>query len=163
GAFFQDAGVDGLLDLSRAVARPELLGQAIVESDIPEAARAEILVRALKSDWEKHHDLAIGMVSMWVFVAGREWAEQLFDRAQQEEWGERDVLIIVLALPPVGWVWALAQRAGLATEKAYWRKVNVLWSRDDDSDPAYAVERLIEAGRARESVHLIGYHLHIGT
>lgn len=162
-AFFRDAGVDGLLDLSCAVARPHHLGHAIVDSGIPEAARVEILEHALKSDREKHHDLAAGMVWQWTFATGRDWAEQFLDQALGEGWGERAVLTVLLALPSVGWAWALAQRAGPAIEKAYWKRVNVLWSKDDDSDPAHAVEKLIEAGRARESVHLIGYHLHTGT
>jgi len=62
----------------------------------------------------------------------------------------------------MGWVWKLAKRAGEVIERSYWKRLNILWSKEDDADPAYAVEKLIEVGRARASVHFIGYHLHDG-
>ncbi|MGY3591735.1 hypothetical protein ACVIGB_008684 [Bradyrhizobium sp. USDA 4341] len=38
----------------------------------------------------------------------------------------------------------------------------IRWSKEDDADPTYAVEKLIAAGRARAALHFIGYHLHDG-
>ncbi|MFX4982804.1 hypothetical protein ABTB81_19575, partial [Acinetobacter baumannii] len=86
-------------------------------------------------------------------------ADSLFDEALQGAWGDKALLTILLALPSTGWVWNLAKRAGEAIEASYWKRLNILWSKEDDADPAYAVEKLIEAGRARASIHFIGYHL----
>jgi transcriptional regulator with XRE-family HTH domain len=160
--FFQENGIDKLFELADAVTQAGYLGQAIVESGIAEDARKEILVRAVKSDRDKDHDLARGMAWTWQHSADREWAEGLAGEALQNGWGERAVLTILLALPSTKWVWAIAKSAGPTIEAAYWKKVPILWAKDEDSDTSYAVEMLIAVGRARDSVHLIGYHLHDG-
>jgi transcriptional regulator with XRE-family HTH domain len=160
--FVQDNGIDKLFDLANTVTQAGYLGQAIVESGIAGEVRNEILARALKSDSDKEHDLARGMIWTWQASAGRLWAEGLADEALRNGWGERAILTILLALPSTGWLWAIAKRAGPTIEGEYWKKVPVLWAKDDDSDASYAVDMLIAAGRARDSVHLIGYHLHGG-
>jgi hypothetical protein len=109
---------------------------------------------------EKDQTFARGLVWTWYFAASREWAESLFDEALQAEWGYEAILTILLALPSTDWVRKLAKRAGETIEAAYWKRLNVFWSKGDDSNPAYVVKKLIEAGRARASVHFIGYHLH---
>lgn len=160
--FFEENGIEKLFELANAVAETGYLGQAIVQASIPDKAREQILKRALKSEGEKEHFLARGMVATLQGIAGREWAESLADEALKEGWGDQSVLTILLSLPSTEWVWKLAERAGPAIEASYWRRVRVLWSQNDASDPSYAVEKLIEAGRARDGVHLIGYHLHTG-
>jgi hypothetical protein len=160
--FLRDNGTDRLFDLIDVVREPGYLGQSIVQSGLSEETRKQLLVRALKSEHDNHQMFARGIVSTWHYAAGREWAERLFDEALQNAWGDKALLTILLALPSIGWVWALTRRAGEAIERSYWKRLNILWSREDDSDPAYAVEKLIEAGRARASVTFIGYHLHAG-
>jgi len=56
----------------------------------------------------------------------------------------------------------MLNRAGEAVEHAYWKATRIQWNRDEEFDPTYAVEKLIEAGRARASIHLIGMYLHDG-
>lgn len=160
--FLRDNGTDKLFDLIDLVREPGFLGQAITESTVPEGARKELLVRALRSERDTHQTFARGLIWSWYFSAGRKWAEDLFDEALQEAWGEKALLTILLALPSSGWVWTLARRAGKAIEGLYWKRLNILWSKEEDADPAYAVEKLIEAGRARASVHFIGFYLHDG-
>ncbi|CCD86689.1 conserved protein of unknown function [Bradyrhizobium sp. ORS 285] len=160
--FLRDNGTERLLDLIDAVREPGYLGQSIAETSVPENTRRELLVRALRSEREKDQAFARGLVWSWYFAAGRGWAESLFDEALQGAWGDKGLLTILLALPSTGWVWSLAKRAGEAIETSYWKRLNILWSKEDDADPAYAVEKLIEAGRARASIHFIGYHLHDG-
>ncbi|MEZ2142245.1 XRE family transcriptional regulator [Bradyrhizobium sp. DN5] len=160
--FLQDNGSERLFELIDVVREPGYLGQSIAESRLPEETRKQLLVRALKSEDDKHQMFARGIVATWHSSAGREWAEGLFDQAQREAWGDKALLTILLALPSTGWVWALASRAGENIEDSYWKRLNILWSKDDDADAAYAVEKLIEVGRARASVSFIGYHLHDG-
>ncbi|MDD1537407.1 MULTISPECIES: helix-turn-helix domain-containing protein [unclassified Bradyrhizobium] len=160
--FLESNGVDALFDLVGTVREPGYLGQAIAESNLPENIRKELLVRALRSERKTDQDFARGIVWAWHFAAGREWVEALFDEALRNTWGEDALLTILLALPSAGWVWQLAKRAGETVEERYWKKLPLQWNREDDSDPAYAVEKFIEAGRARTSVHLIGLHLHGG-
>ena len=160
--FLRDNGTERLFDLIDVVREPGYLGQSIAESGLSLDTRKELLVRALRSDRDKDQTFARGLVWTWCFAVGREWVEGLFDEALREAWGDKALLTILLALPATGWVWALARRAGEAIEGLYWKQLNILWSKEDDADPAYAVEKLIQAGRARGSVHFIGYHLHDG-
>ena len=161
--FFQENGIDKLFELANAVAQAGYLGQAMVKfAGIAVEARNEILARALKSDSDKEHDLARGMIWTWQASAGRTWAEGLANEALRNGWGERAILTILLALPSTGWLWAIAKRAGPMIEGEYWKKVPVLWVKDDKSHASYAVDMLIAAGRARDSVHLMGFHLHGG-
>ncbi|TWB93196.1 Xre family transcriptional regulator [Bradyrhizobium macuxiense] len=160
--FLQDHGTESLFELIDVVREPGYLGQSIAESSLPENTRKELLVRALRSEREKDQAFARGLVWTWYFAAGPEWAEGLFDEALRGAWGDKALLTILLALPVTGWVWALTRRADEAIEGSYWKRLNILWSKEDDADPAYAVEKLIEAGRARAAVHFIGYHLHDG-
>jgi transcriptional regulator with XRE-family HTH domain len=158
--FLQDNGTARLFDLVEVVREAGFLGQAIAESGLPGTTRKELLVHALRSEREKDQTFARGLVWTWHFAAGREWAESLFDEALQAEWGNEAILTILLALPSTDWVWKLAKRAGVTIEATYWKRLNVFWTAGDDSNPEYVVEKLIEAGRARASVHFIGYHLH---
>jgi transcriptional regulator with XRE-family HTH domain len=160
--FLRDNGTERLFELLDVVREPGFLGQSIAESGLPEETRKQLLVRALKSEHDKHQMFARGIVATWHGSTGREWAEGLFDEALRGTWGDKALLTILLALPSTGWVWALASRAGKNIEDSYWQRLNIRWSKEDDADPAYAVEKLIEAGRARASVSFIGYHLHDG-
>jgi uncharacterized membrane-anchored protein YhcB (DUF1043 family) len=158
--FLRDNGTERLFELIDVVREPGYLGQSIAESGLPENTRKELLVQALRSERETHQTFARGLVWAWYFAAGREWAESLFDEALQGAWGDKALLTILLALPSTGWVWALTRQAGEAIEDSYWKRLNILWSKEDDADPAYAVEKLIAAGRARAGIHFIGFHLH---
>lgn len=160
--FLKKHGTDAMFDLIEVVREPGFLGQSIVQSNLAEDNRQELLVRALKGEHDRDQLFARGIVATWYFRAGREWAESLFDEALQGAWGDTALLTILLALPSTGWVWALARRAGKNIEDSYWKRLNILWSKEDDADPTYAVQKLIEAGRARASISFIGYHLHDG-
>src|SRR5262249_5905423 len=148
-----------LFNLIEVVREPGFLGQAIAQSVLREETRKQLLVRALKSVHDNDQMFARGIVATWHHIAGREWAEALFDEALQGAWGDKAILTILLALPSAGWVWTLARRAGKVIERSYWTRLNMLWSRED-ADPAYAIEKLIEVGRARASVQFIGMQLH---
>lgn len=160
--FLRENGTESLFHLIDVVREPGYLGQSIAKSGLPEETRKQILVRALKSEHDKHQMFARGIVATWYHAAGREWAESLFDEALLGAWGDKALLTILLALPSTAWIWSLAKRAGEAIEASYWKQLNILWSKEDDADPAYAIEKLIEAGRARASIQFIGYHLHDG-
>ncbi|MBB4395075.1 helix-turn-helix transcriptional regulator [Bradyrhizobium sp. ERR14] len=162
-AFLRDHGPEKLFELIDAVREPGYLGRSVAESNLSEDIRKQLLVRALKSEDDKHQLFARGLVATWHGSAGREWAEKLFDEALRDAWGEKALLTILLALPWSGWVWELARHAGDNTESAYWKRTHLQWPREPDFEPAYAVEQLIKAGRARASINLIGMYLHGGT
>lgn len=161
-AFLRDHGPEKLFELIDVVREPGYLGQSIAESSLPEEIRKQLLVRGLKSADDKHQMFARGIVATWHGRTGREWAESLFDEALRGSWGEKALLTILLALPWSGWVWQMASHAGATVENAYWKRTSIQWNREEGLEPTYAVEKLIQAGRARVSVHLIGMYLHDG-
>ncbi len=162
-ALLRAHGTERFFDLIETVREPGFLGQAIAQSDAPEDIQRTLLVQALRSERDADQVFARGLVWTKYRSAGRAWAEGLFDEALKGDWGDKALLTILLALPAAGWVWSLTKRAGEVIEALYWKRFNILWSKEDDADPTYVVEKLIEAGRARASVHFIGYHLHGGT
>jgi transcriptional regulator with XRE-family HTH domain len=161
-AFLRDYGPEKLFELIDTVREPGFLGQSIAESGLSDDTRKQLLIRALKSEDDKHQMFARGIVATWLGSTGRDWAEGLFDEALRGAWGEKALLTILLALPWAGWVWAMAGRAGATVENAYWKRTGIQWNREEEFDPTYAVEKLIHAGRARVSIHLIGMYLHDG-
>ncbi|MDF0579227.1 helix-turn-helix domain-containing protein [Bradyrhizobium yuanmingense] len=161
-ALLSNQGTEKLFDLVATVREPGSLGQAVAESGLPEDVQRALLVRALRSGRDADQTFARGLVWAEHRRAGRKWAEALFEEALQDGWGEPALLSVLLPLPWSDWVWRLAGRAGTATENAYWKTTRIQWSRDEEFEPACAVEKLIEAGRARASIHLIGLHLHDG-
>jgi uncharacterized membrane-anchored protein YhcB (DUF1043 family) len=160
--FLRDNGTEKLFELIDVVREPSFLGQSIAEATLPEKTRKELLVRALRSERDTHQAFARGLVWAWHRAASREWSESLFDEALQGAWGDKALLTILLALPATGWVWAMTRQAGEAVEASYWKRFPILWGKEDDADPVYAIEKLIAVGRARDSIHFIGYHLHDG-
>jgi uncharacterized membrane-anchored protein YhcB (DUF1043 family) len=161
-AFLRDHGPEKLFELIDVVREPGYLGQSIVESGLSEDIRKQLLVQALKSEDDKHQMFARGIVATWHGSTDHEWSEDLFDEALRGAWGEKALLTILLALPWAGWVWQLAARAGATVENAYWKRTAIQWNREEGLEPTYAVEKLIQAGRARASIHLIGMYLHDG-
>jgi hypothetical protein len=61
--FLRDNGTERLFDLIDVVREPGYLGQSIAESGLPEETRKRLLVRALKSERDKHQMFARGIVA----------------------------------------------------------------------------------------------------
>jgi transcriptional regulator with XRE-family HTH domain len=161
-ALLQNQGTEKLFDLIAIVREPGFLGQAIAESAVAQDVRKALLERALRSERDVDQTFARGFVWAEHRRRGHEWAEALFNEALQDGWGNKALLSVLMPLPWWGGVWRMLNRAGEAVEHAYWKATRIQWNRDEEFEPTYAVEKLIESGRARASIHLIGMYLHDG-
>jgi len=152
---FEENGVDRVFDLARVVAEPICLGEAIVLSGIPQDACHQILKETLGSEDQNEQLLGRSMVETLLDIGAQEGAEGLFEQAVREGWGDQAVLNILRSLPSSELAHKLVQRTGSACQAEYWLRVSVVSTKGEFSDPSYAVDRLIEAGRARDAVHFI--------
>jgi transcriptional regulator with XRE-family HTH domain len=155
-ALLTDHGSDGIFRLAELSEAAGYLGAAL--GDEEPATRDAILTRALKSDKDKDHDLAHGMIVKVFQTEGEAWTKALIARAASEHWGTEAILIVLIALPAVRWVWDEAKALGEEIESLYWKRVPRFWFGENDADLIYATNKFLEARRARHVVDLLGMH-----
>jgi hypothetical protein len=150
---FREQGIDGVLNLARLVTGGAgYIGKALYDAG---ASNLEpLLAVAIRSDHVQDRDVAHGLV-VSLFNAGQPWALSLINRAQTEDWGQRALLIILRALPRQRWLWDQAAAAGPQIETAYWDTTSIVWI-DEGEEAAYAIQKLIAAGRAQHALQLAG-------
>lgn len=153
-ALFNDAGVAGILGLARLVENPGYIGKALYQSGIEPGDVDALIDAACRSDHAHERDVAHGLI-LCAFHDRREtWAEALIARAGS--WGDNAILTILRALPSNRWTWAQVSALGGDVLTTYWRRAPVLWIEGSGEDLAYAVRQLIDVGRARHAVALVG-------
>jgi hypothetical protein len=151
---YREHGIDGLLGLARVVTGGAgYVGKALCDAGV--ADLEPLLEVAIRSDHTQDRDVAHGLVVCLFNAGGQPWAQSLIDRARAEAWGERALLIILHALPQRRWVWDQAIAAGSDIETAFWDTTPIWWI-DEGEETAYAIQKLITAGRARYALHLAG-------
>ena len=152
-------GVEGALVLAESVDDPHAVGVCLVVGGIDIRERVEILDRSLKSTSDRLHMLAHGLIAA-SFQSQRElWAEQLIHTALRENWDERAILTILLALPQNRWLWGLAHQAGHEIELGYWQRMQIFSINDADQDIELPIEKLIAAERAHDAVTFLGHRI----
>jgi transcriptional regulator with XRE-family HTH domain len=152
---FAARGIDGILSLARLVSAAGYIGKALFEAGIDEAGLDALLEASLRSDDAHERDVAHGLI-ISVFQERKElWAGALIAKAREGNWGDTALLSILRALPQQRWTWDQVAQAGEGIEESYWRRAPVFWMGSDE-DTAFAVCKLIAAGRARHALHLAG-------
>ena len=153
----------GLLAFSATVQAHHALGVAIATAGVPDAKKHEILGYGLRANEQGLADLASGILGGLRVRAGDNGVsvtQALWRSAIDGGWKERAELRIVEHLPPEPSTWnALAARSE-ALSLSYWRTLPV-YSIPGDVEAAWVVDRLVEAGRARDALGWLGHN--IGT
>lgn len=104
-------------------------------------------------------DLADGMIA-WMFAEkGETWVNKLLDKARNEHWSAEAVTRVLCALPAQRWVWDRAAASGEAVSSLYWRRVHTFMINGDASEVTFAIEHLIQAGRALRAIDLAGHNV----
>ena len=156
-------GLNGLFALAHAVQEKGYLGQAVAEAEASNRGRRhEVLLRALLSEGEAGLGLARGMIITRYPLEDSRWAPDLLDEMERIGASKEVILEILLALPQSSGVWLLVQQTGADIETLYWKRVPILWIDRELEDTRFAVNKLIEVGRARHAVDLVGLRLHTG-
>jgi hypothetical protein len=153
-AVYADGGTEAILSLARLVDTGGYVGKALFDSGLPPAELDRIVDVAVRSDDQHERNVAYGLI-VSIFPDRKEpWAEALIDRARKSDWGDAAILTILRALPMRRWTWDQVARIGGEIEKSYWRTTPVFWMSEDGDERAYAIRKLISAGRARPALML---------
>ena len=158
GKLLAERGLDGITALARRARMPRLVGATVGGARIARAKKDEILALALRGAEAVDAELAEGMIARMFAEMGETWANKLLDRAKNEHWGAEAVTRVLCALPAQRWVWDCAA-ADSAVSSLYWKRVHPFLINGDAGEVTFAIERLIEAGRALHAIDLAGHNV----
>lgn len=153
---FKNKGIPAILDLARQVGSPGYIGKALYDSGISTVDVDALIEAAARSGDAHERDVAHGLVVSAFRDRKETWAEALIARAQTESWGDDALITVLLALPISRWIWDQVAPIGGETLKTYWRLVPIFWLDTENDDTVYAIRQLIDAGRARHALAIVG-------
>ena len=78
---------------------------------------------------------------------------------KSDRWGTDAIARILKALPEIKWTWQQAAAAGKEVEDTYWSQRHVFFINSSTADLVFAIEKLIEAHRAKHAIELVGHSL----
>jgi transcriptional regulator with XRE-family HTH domain len=155
-ALYAHGGIDAVFALAHAVEMPYLVGVAAAELKVKAAERDAILERGLKGHTRTDENFVHGMIVALHKLRGERWASRLLAKAVSKKWGTEPIVRILHALPRSRKTWEKAATIGREVEDRYWKQCNIYSIDLNGDDVAFAVEKLIGAGRARYAIHIIG-------
>ncbi|MDR5815078.1 helix-turn-helix domain-containing protein [Caballeronia sp. LZ033] len=156
-ALFNEGSATAILALARLVERAALIGDALYHQRLAESDLDTLVTGALRSDNSRERDVAQGLIVAALRDGKLPWVLALIGRVKAESWGGAALLTILHALPLDRSTWSEVAKAGGEIEEAYWRQVSVFWASEDENEVEFAVQRLIDVGRARSALWLAGH------
>jgi transcriptional regulator with XRE-family HTH domain len=154
---YAERGVAGVMALARLCELAGYIGKALHDAGLPADDLDAIIAAAVRSDDPRERDVAHGLIISSYHDRLTPWAAALIAKAEAGGWGDMALLTILRALPTDRWTWDQVERLGGEIETTYWRRAPVFWLSDDNAaDMAYAIRRLIDVGRARHALSLVG-------
>ncbi len=139
------------------------LGAAIAKTTASDTVKHALMKRGLLSNEPAEADVGLGILFGLKVHAGDKgdaWVRTLWRQAIAESWGDQAEMRIVHHLPPAASTWAEIETRSVSLTDAYWRTLSA-YRIPNDSDPAYAVERLLAVGRGRDAVSWLGHNIRI--
>ena len=156
---FRAGGLDALFALAAGTSSAGFIGVALRQPAVSDAEQQDIIKASLLRAEPRERDIAYGLITITFKDEGELWAERLINLARNETWGSEALLIILCALPQKRWTWEKAASLGEEIERQYWKSLPILWMEGEANDIEFAVQKLIDVGRAHHAVHLIGHEL----
>ena len=154
----QAQGHEGLLALAEAVKYPGFVGRDT--ADIIEGAPEQrvLLVETLGSANSSVRFFGQALVTRWQERHGEAWVDTMLAAPLTDD--HEKTAAFLLGLPFGKPTWDRVAGVDAAIGERYWREVQV-WLPQGVSldDMTFAVDRLIEHGRAFMALHLLGLHL----
>ena len=154
-----EGGIDAIFALAQTVELPYLVGEALAQLQLEPAKRDAILMGALTVPSRAHENVGLGIVKTIFRRDGEAWAARLLSHASSDRWGTEAIVRILTALPETKWTWQQAAAAGKEVEDTYWSRRSVFFINSSTADLVCAVEKLIEAHRAKHAIQLVGHSL----
>lgn len=158
-AIISELGVNGIFQFAQIVERPDFIGVDIAKHpDIQ--GKDIILARALTEGGSINQRLSSGMIFLMNQRDGTTWTDGLFAQAAAAKWSPDIIAHILISLPAKRETWQRAATLGKKIDNLYWKQNGVFWIEGNVADIEYAIEKLIEVGRANRTIELIGHALH---
>lgn len=155
-AVFADGGAEAILALARLVDTGGYIGKALYDAGVDASDLDPLLERAIRSGDARERDVAHGLIISMFRDRKEAWAADLIARAQRDAWGDVALITLLRALPISQWTWDQVAAIGGEVETTYWKRAPVLWVDEDSDAVCYAIHHLIDVGRARHALALIG-------
>ncbi len=153
---FAQGGPAAILALARHVETAGYIGKALYDAGVDVSVLDPLLETALRSDNPRERNLAHGLIISMFRDRKETWAADLIARVQRDFWGEVALVAILRALPVSQWTWDQVAAIGGEIEETYWKCAPVRWMDENGAAVGYAVRHLIDVGRARHALALVG-------
>lgn len=157
---YAESGLRGVQRLVTRVECPLILGSILAGSKLVKQEEDELLRKHLAAGDAAYAEFARGFVAGRVSNQGREWAEAKLAGVAQG-WSAEQKAELLGCLPCDQRTWDLAQSAGPAAEKRYWRIIPPYWIGIEDTEAA--TRKFLEFGRPYPAVALLADYSEQGT
>ena len=145
-------GVDRLI---REAKEPRLVGIAYLLASAAPDDPKQILKEFLEEETPAAQQFAHGLIAAGNYHRGWEWSESVLGLAVKERWCDPATTSFLLALPSERKVWKQVESFGASVRKAYWRRASFYPRNESLDDTLYAIEQMMDVGRARDLVELL--------
>ena len=155
-AILQDAALDGLSALARAVDNPYQVGRSASRAPISLSDSDELLSRHLCDSDQALDRLAFGYAVGQVRERGAEWAIRQLQRCELDLTVDQRVTLL-LALPADPEAWRAVAECGDDVSLAYWRRIPLQHLFGEKENLSEAVAGLLAAGRPYAAADLAAF------
>ena len=155
-AILQDAGLDGLRALARAVEDPYWVGRSAAGVAMSPSDSDELLSRHLCDPDQTLDRLAFGFARGRVRERGAEWAIRQLQRCELDLALDQRVKML-LALPVGPEAWRAVAECGDDVSLAYWRRIPLQHLFGEKENLSEAVAGLLAAGRPYAAADLAAF------
>lgn len=153
----KNKGVDGLLPLAARAKLPYLVGQAAAETVEQGPVEVEVIERALAADDPKIRQAGMAFAWRRNEINGPDWSEAFLRSDVFRGWRVEMQADFCRTLPEGRATWRVVEQLGRAVEERFWRETAVFLIRiQQDEDAEFAMEKLLEAGRAFDALDQAG-------
>jgi hypothetical protein len=153
---YNQAGLEGLLELVGAIAQSGELGATLGRSDLATEDEDHLLREYLAADDPARALFARGFTAGRVSSRGREWAEAKLAEVGKDLSPAQQAQLLS-CLPYDARTWGLVEGAGEDTEHQYWRIILPYGIEGDDVERV--ARKLLENGRPYTAVRLLALHV----
>jgi len=150
-----EGGFEAMKHLAREAEKPHLVGFAYAELVSKGNEANKLLEDLTESSESAYRQFVSGLTAKLHNRFGSKWSNSFLARAKKRSWDRARIVQVLLALPSGKETWNLASSFGEATDSEYWISASVYWARDDKEQTILGVNKLLEAGRARDAVRII--------
>jgi transcriptional regulator with XRE-family HTH domain len=146
---------DGVLDLAKAAASPDEVGQAVGVHAI-DGDDLRVLPILLADGRRALAEFAKGYVQARQSLQGWKWVEEF----ALDRWSNEQLLAFALALPSQPEAWDIVAKRGPTAQVDYWKRVQQFCFSKNSADVSLACTMLMNAGRPFDAVRQLAMARH---